>query len=399
MKKILIIIGSVIVFLAILASVYWFFIQGRMVVKTNVADSQISVNDLAITKGSLDQQFKRGTYKIKITRSEYPTYTKNITVYGWQTKKWSLEMTRLPKKVLVKEDVTTITRNADMDKMLVSEDKGTNFSQFDPKTDNWKRISRLDFGSAIKVRWSPEGFLAFIWRGDGKTGLVDLKRYDLLSQEYFAWEKGVLDLAWRKDGDSVIYTYKPGDGEFSLMEASPLNKNPKRLYFHLDREGMTDPKIELTKDQKDVLLVDKDIFVFNFYLQKLTKLTKTGDIKAAKLSFNGKYIIYSVKSGFYLTKLDGTQTKRLDDSFDLVEWLPNGKEIIGFDKGQWRKVNIQTGGIIKYGYNGEKIGLVDSIMVIKNLDRVYFLSSSKLYKLDLQNRLVEFNPNGRENAS
>ncbi|MDO8513632.1 MAG: PEGA domain-containing protein [bacterium] len=383
-KKMLIIAGSIVGFLLVLFLLYWFFVQGRLVVTTGQSDSSISFNGGGVAGGKADERVARGLYDIKIEKSGFVTYMATVHVVGWQTKTLDLSMKRLPESVVLESNITTMVRDGLGKNLLLSEKGGTDFLQFDPINNKKQLLSRVDFGSAIKTKWDPNFFLAYIWRVDGSSGLVDLKRYDLLSQEFAAWNKGVMDLAWNQKGDQVVYVYKPGDGEFSLIKATPLNQEAERLYFHLDKVNIKDPILEWTKDGKDLLVTDDNIFVYNFYSHKLNKITKSGDVKMAKLSMSGEYIVFSDKSGSYICKLDGSGIKKLDVSLDIFEWLPNGVEIIGVTNGEFKKINVQSGLVTDYGYNGSRVKNIDAITVLEGAGSVFYLADNKLVRLDLQ---------------
>ena len=389
MKKVLIIIGSVVFTLALGLGLYWFLAMGTLTISANVAGAEILVDGQKIGQGTVAKQIKRDKYTFLVKKSQYVTYEQSFQIYGWQKKSFSVKLEKLPTPVVIKKTVSNFLRDKDMQNLLLAQKDGKEFVRFNPLNSKEELLSRVDFGLAIKTKWSPNNFLAYIWRADASSGLVDLKRYDLLNQEFLPGKKGILDLAWNTEGTEVVYIYKPGDGEYSLVKSLPTGENMERLVFHLDKEGIKDPKLEWTYDGKDLLLTDENIYVYNFYSHKLNKITQGNGIILAKLSFNGKYIVYSSNKGTYLSKLDGTNVKKLGETLESFEWLPDGKEIIGFSKGEFMKINVQTGTQTNYGYNGARMKNIAGLTMLKGSDTIYYLVKNDLMKLNLQPKVTE----------
>ena len=389
MKKVLIIIGIILFILALGFCYYWFFVMGTLSISTNVAGAEILLGGQKIGQGTTSKQIKRGKYTFLIKKDEYVSYEQSFQIYGWQKKAFSVDLKKLPTPSIIKKTVSNFSRDKDMQNLLLAQKDGKEFVKFNPSDSTEELLSRVDFGLTVKTKWSPNNFLAYIWRADASSGLVDLKRYDLLNQEFLLGKKGILDLTWNMEGTEVAYIYKPGDGEFSLVKSLPTGENMERLAFHLDREGINNPTLEWTKDGKDLLLVDENIYVYNFYSHKLTKITKDNGVRSAKLSFNGKYIVFSNTKGAFLSKLDGVIVKKLSDSLDNFEWLPDGKEIIGFSKGEFKKINVQTGLLTNYGYNGARMKNIVGLTMLKDSDTVYYLVKNDLMRLILQPKVVK----------
>jgi hypothetical protein len=194
-----------------------------------------------------------------------------------------------------------------------------------------------------------------------------------------------MDLGWAHLSNEVAYIYQPGDGEFSLIRASTLNTNKERLVLHLDKQGMKDPYLEWTKDDENLLISDKDIYVYNFYDRALNKLTKTKTVKWARLSGNGQYIIFADGDGLNLMRLDGTGKQKLDTAAEIGEWLANGNQIIVLGSGKLKVVDLQSGKVTEYGYNGPKLKDIKALTIAQGDDDVYYLTKDNvLKKLKLQ---------------
>lgn len=391
MKKILMIISLVVLVLAVgFFGYYWFLVKGTIKVSTDLVNTKIYVDDNLIGLGSMEKAFRRGNHMIRLEAEGYSTFTKTIALSGWQKKEWSAKMDRLPEAREVQKSVTTLERDGTKSALLLAENNGGDFVRLNPKTGKSEQLSRVDFGKTVRTQWSPDNFLAYVWRSDNSSGLVDLKRYDLLNQEFSLGKKGVKQLGWKADGTEVVFVYQPGDGEFSLVKATPLGENMERLVFHLDKEGMRDPKVEWTKDGDDLLIWDKDVYMYNFYSHKLSRLTKTTDLIEARLSFSGKYVVYTNSTGTYVSGIDGKKATRLGDTFELFEWLTNGEEIIGIKEGEVRKINVQTGKNVEYGYNGEKIKDLKALTILTDEGKIYYLSGTTLKTMELQRKLISY---------
>ncbi len=395
MKKILIIIGSIIGVLGLGFLGYWFFVTGTITIDVQPNSSNISIDGQSSGNGHVSLKVKRGVHQIEVKNSGYTTILTSIKIFGLQKKSVNIKLEKLPEAVMLKKNITTLNTDNEYKNLLLGSKDGAEFIKYDPVGKKEDLLSRIDFGKELKVKWSPNNFLAYIWRADKTSGLVDLKRYDLLTQTFTIGKAGVMDLAWTSDGEKVAYTYKPGDGEFSLVQSSPLGENMERLYFHLDKEKITDPYLEWTKDGKDILLQDKDIFVYNLYSHKLTKITKSGEMKWARLSKSGKYIIYADKSKTYLVSLGGKSVNKWMKSLDSAEWLEDGQEIVGVAGGEFYKINAQTGEVIDFGYNGKRIKDVVKFGFINDGKTAYFLrKNGELWKLDLQRKLSNASKEG-----
>lgn len=390
MKKIIIIIGSIFGFLGICFLYWWFFAQGAITITASPQASKIFVDNHEVGANKVKIKEKRGIYKIKVVRREYTTETQEIEIYGFQKKSFSFSLKRLPEAWKIKENIATMDLSKTYERLLLGDNGGREFIKYDPIGKKEELLSRVDFGQAKRVKWSPNNYLTYIWRSDGSSGLVDLKRYDLLNQIFTAGKKGVTDLAWNSDGGNVVLIYKPGDGEFSLVRSTPLGENMERLYLHLDREGMIDPKVYWTKNSNDVVLQDKDIFDYNIYSHKLTKVTQSGKVKWAKLSQSGKYILYADKVGTYVIDLTGKQVRKWADSLDAGEWLSSGNKIIGVSNGEFMILNGEDETVIEYGYNGKRIKDITTIGMVKNNNEVYFLrKNGEIWNLKLQTKVKD----------
>lgn len=139
---------------------------------------------------------------------------------------------------------------------------------------------------------SPDFLLAIFRKTDGTTGLFDFKSYDLTSQEYHDWGGDLGDVAWRVDGQRLVYVLAPPGGERSLVKIDRDRGNLERI-FDLRPEGLRDPTLEWSSDQQVIAMVSQGQLYFLDPLTKvLTKVISEG-VQSAKLSPTSRQVAYT----------------------------------------------------------------------------------------------------------
>lgn len=390
MKKISLILSVIGGLLLVLGGVYLFAIKGKIIVDVKQDGAIIKINGIEVGNSSVTQQYTRGKYQVLIEKEGYTSQVLNMNLWGLQKKKNSVDLELLPEESTVATNIVEIDRSTENEALLLTSKDGTVFESLNPKNIDYKTLSRVDFGKAIKSSWSPTKFVSYIWREDGTSGLVDLKRYDLLDQIYNDWGGGVMNLGWSNNGSKVVYVYKPGDGEYSIIESNLSLNNKERIIFDIDKKGLDNPKIFWTRDDKNLLLVSDNIYVYNFYNHKLNQITKTGGIKEALLSYNGKYIVFSDREATYVCEFDGSNKTKIGPSLGTFNWMTNKKEIIGYSKGEFVKINVAKNQLVELGYNGKKIEKPKDITLIDD-ENIYYLINDQLKKLKIQAKKIEVN--------
>ncbi len=344
-------------------------------------DSVIMVDNQMVSSGQT--RVTRGTHKIEVAKTDYATNVYSVSIWGGQTKEIAAKLTPLPKAVSLLDNSTTLDISADNKSLLTAGNQGRTFYEFQLSTNEKTAISKLDFGQVKRVKWSPNRELAYIWREDGDSGMVDFKRYDLVNQEYKSWGKDNLDLAWSPTGDEVVYIYKPGSGEVSLMKSDLQNNNKERL-ADLRQITLTNPTMEWASDNKKLIIFDKNIYIFDFYTKEIKPLTSNGEVVFGRLSPNDNIVAYTTKTGLYRVDFEG-QSKQVGAPLARFSWQMGN--ILGFRDGGLVMID-PLGRETNYGYTGDRLAEPEDMIVTKSGSTAYFLINNKIYGLFLQPKIT-----------
>lgn len=390
MKKIII---GVLIFILLAgggAAAYLFYGSVDLQVMVEPTDALIKIDEQAGVAGKFEGKLKPGWHTINSSKKGYASSLTKVKLWGGRDKEVAVKLAELPKASSLLENLTSVELSEDWNNILISGDGGTNFYKYNPGTGEKTAISKLNFGKVKRVKWSPNRYLAFIWREDETAGLVDLKRYDLVNQEFKLWGKagkGFLDLAWSPDGKEVAYVYQPGDGEFSIIRADAGNQTLERVY-DLRGTQITNPYMEWAPDGKKLMVADKDVYTYTFYTHEWKNLTNNGAVALARLSLDGRYVFYTTKDGLFRIDLDGTGNQRLDDQVESLTWKKGGKFLVGYRGGEFTQISIE-GERIAFAYNGERVSVPEKIVLPKSGTVAYSLIKGGLTALFLQPSIVK----------
>lgn len=362
---------------------YLFWAPVRLTVTATPPDSVITINGRVASNNEL-VTLRRGTHFVEVSKDGFTTLQKMVDLKSRKKLSLKMDLVELPVTSKVADNVTTIENGKQENEILGGAKGGAVLQRIDSKTKIVTDLSKVKFGVATKTKWSPDRYLTYLWRADGTSGLVDLTRYDLLNQKFYKWGQGVLDLAWSSDNTEVAYIYKPGNGEFSIISATAGNKKKVRLYDLRKTKLSNNPRIEWTldkeSDKKQLVIIDKDIYIYTFYTHELKQLTKSGAVKFGRLSPDGNTIIYTTNSGLYKLSRTGEEEK-ISTPVDLFGWMPDGQSLLAYVQGEFHQVYFSGEGKA-FGYNGPRIKGVTQLVV--NGDYVYYLVNKMVSRLYLQ---------------
>lgn len=376
----------VIIILAAGGVMYLMLVPAKTTITISPSEATVVVDGQQVGTGSAVVNLKYGEHTIEGSKDGYAGWREQLKVRGGQNPIVKINLAPLPVVKLIDSGVTSVGLSKDRKNILMSGDRGRIFYSYSISDGQKTQISRVDFGVAQRVKWSPNKYLAFIWRPDGTAGLADLKRYDLVNQEFKLWGKGNLDLAWSADGKEVVYIYKPGTGEFSLIQADAGNHQPDRIY-DLRSTKITHPYLEWIKDGKQLMVADKDIYIYTFYTHELKQLTTSGDVKFGRLIPDSQTIIYATRTGLFKTDLSGN-AKQLGQTADVAAWMPDGKAMVVWRAGGLININLSTGRETPYAYLGERLQRPEEMVVAGAGANIYLLIGNSLKALLLQPKIT-----------
>ncbi len=335
----------VIIFLLLAAGAgaWWYFLAtGNLVLSVTPADVEITV-DGQTASGSETLKLKPGSYTVKIEKSGYVSYEKEVTITRLKTETVQLELKLIPspeqifsEKIqdfyLVSGDTIVLGNGGKTlyklgEQILQSVIKGRQTEEENTIEDETSplltktAITPDTLANVQDIIWHPSESLAIfkikqdksklaatpfansdVANGKIMTWLYDFKRYDLVSQESHFWGADIGDIVWSPDGENVYYYYAPAGGEKTLISASKGNQSLERL-LNLKDESIENPRLAISPDGKYLTLVPRSkqyetnyVYLLEILTKKLTKIVETGNNLGAKFAPDSEKILYATYS-------------------------------------------------------------------------------------------------------
>ena len=274
-------------------------------------DAKITVDGITIGAGQ-KMIVKPGNHEIKITKDDYITYDKQVSVNigANKTLNISLRLEPVPQKAVDSQaGFSSLTQDQVSIYYLSNGNTMYAIDNIAAQKLTTQAISPDFFSQVQNIIWAPNHEIAVVKEKD-QTFLYDFSRYDLIHQELTPYENGIKDLVWSSDSQNIMYYYAPASGETTLVKASKTNTNQEIIYNFKDTK-IRNPEIDWSPDAKSVLLVSQNkLYVLDLYTKKLTTLP-IEKVVSAKFTPDNQ-ILYLTNDSSYICDIAGANIQNLN---------------------------------------------------------------------------------------
>lgn len=388
-RTILIVIGVILV-TAVLY--FFFFYRATVIINPEPANAQIEVAG-KVSLGKTTVKLMPGTHRVKITSTGYVAFDQDITVKVSQRSELAIKLKTEPKLEKISNyPAQFITTTTDGKSLLYLSNNGKTIYKADnilnSQNVNSYAITPDIFSSVANILWHPGKDLAIIRYDDGNTSLYDFNRYDLLHQEKKDWGGGIKGIDWRADGEKIIYYFEPGSGEKSLIRANKDNTAVERI-FDMRPYNLIDPAVYWSPDQKTVLLVSGELYVFDVYTKMIKKIEGINAVIDAQFTPDSQKILYEKSGNLFIIGIDGQNNQDLGIKsvlkktawFDETNFIYAIREA-GKTTDSFIKYNINTKEQVSFDYASTGTTNATGLIISSDKNKLFF-TDAFIYGLNL----------------
>ncbi len=396
-KKLKLVLCIIIGIIIVAAAVYFvFFYKATLDINLEPPTAQVEIAGHTNT-GSTQQKLMPGEYKLKISQLGYVTYEKMIKLGASEKKDLNIQLKIQPEPKKVTNFPAKFSTLAEDGNGLIyiSNEGRIGYIVYHINTDDISEPSAITpevFGDVENMIWNPSKRLSILKKKNKHTGIYDFGRYDLLNQEEQDWGEGIGGIAYNGDGEKVVYYYTPDTGEKTLIRAKKDNSNIERL-IDLREYNLIDPIVKWSKNDKNVLLITNQIYVFDMYYKTIKKLENIDSVTNADFTPDSNQIIFEQKGQLKLCDLNGENQKELSINTQLTKttWIDNNtlfyaQRMENQATDSFFQIDINNIDKKEFDYNKSHIINAFNPIISLDLTRVFFENNGYMYLLDLVNK-------------
>lgn len=248
-------------------------------------------------------------------------------------------------------------------------------------------ISNNDFADLTGLKVNPQNQqLALVKKGNS-WGLLDFQRYDLINQIFKDFGGSISDIVYNSLADNIFYFTKEND--LGIIKKAQINNNDVKNLGVVRDEAVNNPSLKIFGDQS-LMLVDKDVFIFDLNSDNANKLTTSGNIVSADFTPEGK-ILYSVQAAlpdkpnnyqWAMMDGDGKNKKNLDfTSISPIMAFFDSKNVLVYSGATFDKINLDNGNKISYYFAGNLSPL--DLVISPDGKSIFVISDHILWEIEL----------------
>lgn len=381
-----------------------FFGRPKLTVTPSPSSAVVFVNDepyqpkMALKPGQ--------TFQIFVGAPGFISKTGRLTARWFQSITRKITLQPIPKPTPIASEVRSIFVNQKTDELIALGEAGRTFQTIQLLPNNNYQVTAISKNIVPALQeppiLSPDWQLAIFRQTDGSVGLFDFKLYDLTNQEFHDWGSAIGDVAWRSDGQRLIYVIAPPGGERTLIKTDRDRHNLERL-FDLKPEGIVNPALQWSQDQSVVALVaNGNLYFLDPQTKILTKVVVDG-VSSANLSPTNRQVAYTQNGELMLlsyrpvdpfskSELDQKNIgrviiatpirTRLTAEASQTAYSQDGNRLLAIAKNHVYEIFTKTG--FSYQVTASEGGNVEAIAMSNDDHHLYVIIGGTLYDWYLQ---------------